>query len=63
MTPGGSRNVAILHGHALTLLLQQVFLISPNMRYQNVKTENAAAECVHQPPQPILQNLTLSPIF
>src|SRR3989304_9210901 len=53
--PGGGGNVAVLHGHALAVFLQQVLLVSPDVSDRNVEAENAPAESVHQPAQPVLQ--------
>ena len=46
MAPSGRGDVAVLHGHTLPVLLQQVFLIGPDMSDRDVEAENAPAERV-----------------
>src|SRR5438270_10843831 len=63
MPAGGSCNVAVLDGHALTSFVEYSLLFRPNMDHRNVESVNASLKCVHQPREPCLQLVTLPSVF
>ena len=63
MSTGGSRNVAVFDGHGLTSLVEYSLLFRPNVGHGNVESVNTSQECVHEPREPCMQGLTLSPVF
>ena len=45
------------------MLFQLMLLVGPDMGDRDVEAENAAAECIHESSQPILQVTSPAPLF
>jgi hypothetical protein len=55
MATSSGGDVSVLYGHALPVLLEQVLLIGPDVGNRYVEAEDATAEGIDQPPQPVLK--------
>lgn len=55
MATGSGGNVSVFQGHSLPVLAQQVLPVGPDVGNRYVEAEDATAERVHQPPQPVLK--------
>ena len=59
----GCRDVAVLNRHALSRLVEQTFLLRPDVGNRHVEPVDTSMQRVNQTPEPRLQCLTLSAFF